>query len=649
MCGIAGFFGPPDDVLLRSMTAALAHRGPDDSGFLETDEASLGFRRLSIIDLEHGNQPVSTEDGLVHLIYNGEVYNFRELRAELESLGHRFCSAGDAEVVLHAYAEWGPRCFTRFNGMGAVALLEERGPVSRLVVGRVHFGIKPLFYARSGNRILFASEIKAILEDRTFPRRVNEQLMYEYLAYGLFDHTDSTLFDGVLTVPAAAYATIDATGVCVERYWEPVLGEDGSPDPAVFRAAFERAVARRLVADVPVGVCLSGGLDSSSICAVLGAGLEGHVADSASLGDRLKTFSVVFPGDPIDESGYIDTVVEATHAESSRAEPTSADLVRDLEPWIWHVEEPMVSSAPFAMWTVMGLARQQVTVVFDGQGGDELLAGYDHYPYVYLRELLRKRRFVSFLREAVRWRDVLLPLIGRRLRHRVRGVEVNELLEPGFTDGRPKPLDDRVQDDLKLRLLQDFTTYSLPPLLRYEDRTSMAHSLETRSPFLDQELVELILRLPASAIIDQGWNRRILREGLRDVLPDTVYRRRKKIGFTTPEFRWFRQERTALEALLRSPTFTARKYWRGPAVAEAFGRACDGEREESMFFWRVINAEIWLRLFFDADRVVDQPRSELPAEASRGCPPSARGPSRCRRARRSAGPAASAGARRSTC
>ncbi len=155
MCGLAGFFGPPDDLLLRSMTAALVHRGPDDLGFLETEEASLGFRRLSIIDLEHGNQPVSTADELVHLVYNGEVYNFRELRAELEQLGHRFCTAGDAEVVLHAYIEWGPRCFTHFNGMWAAALLDQRGPAPRLVLARDHFGIKPLYYAHSGDRILF--------------------------------------------------------------------------------------------------------------------------------------------------------------------------------------------------------------------------------------------------------------------------------------------------------------------------------------------------------------------------------------------------------------------------------------------------------------------------------------------------------------
>lgn len=581
------------------MTRAQVHRGPDDLGFLETASASLGFRRLSIIDLAHGNQPMSTDDGLVHLVYNGEVYNFRELRAELEPLGHRFRTTSDSEVVLHAYAEWGTDCFTRFNGMWGVALLDQRAAAPQLVLARDHFGIKPLYYARSGDRVLFASEIKAILEDATFPRRIDDQRMYEYLAYGLFDHTEATFFEGVRNVPAGTFAVVDAHGVRVQRYWEPVLAEDGSDDPAAFRALFERSVERRLVADVPVGVCLSGGLDSSSICAVMARQLEAHVPDAASLGDRLKTFSAVFPGDPIDESRYIDSVVATTGAFNARVEPSSRDFVREMEPWIRHVEEPMVSSAPFAMWMVMRLARQHVKVVLDGQGGDELLAGYDHYGYVYLRELLRKGRLPTFVREAWRLRDVVVPLIRRRLGERRRRVDVQALLDPAFVRGRPRPRDERVQDDLKLRLLQDFATYSLPPLLRYEDRSSMAHSLEARLPFLDQELVEAVLRLPSRAIIANGWNRRVLREGLRDILPDAIYRRRKKIGFTTPEFRWFRRERAFLDGVLRSPSFAGRGYWNGPAVAEAFGRACDGETEESLFFWRAINSEMWMRVFFD--------------------------------------------------
>ena len=601
MCGVSGFWGPSDRALLDAMMAAQVHRGPDDFGSLVTEHASLGFRRLSIIDLAGGHQPMSTDDGLVHISYNGEVYNFRELRAELETLGHQFHTTCDTEVVLQAYAEWDVRCFERFNGMWGLALLDQRGPAPRVVLARDHFGIKPMYYAEHGDRVLFASEIKAILQDRSFPRRVDEQQMYEYLAFGLFDHTEKTFFDGVRAVPAAAYAIVDGDGILVDRYWEPVLSEDGSGDPAEFRAVFERSVERRLVADVPVGICLSGGLDSSSICTVMARQLEEHVPDAVSLGDRLQTFSAVFPGDPIDETRYIDSVLDVTGAATSRCEPTAKDFVREMEPWVWHIEEPMVSSAPFAMWMVMRLAREKVTVTLDGQGGDELLGGYDHYPYVYLRELLKKRRYRTFAQEAWRTRDVVGPLVRRRLGQRRHPVNVRELLTPAFARACRPPVDDRVKDDVKLRLLQDFTTYSLPPLLRYEDRASMAHSLEARLPFLDQELVEHILALPAHAIIEHGWNRRVLREGLKDTLPPIVYRRRKKIGFTTPEFRWYRRERAVLNGLLNSPSFAARPYWDAPAVADAFRRACDGDVEESMFFWRAINAEVWMRIFFDDD------------------------------------------------
>ena len=599
MCGIAGFWGVRSRALLDAMTQSIYHRGPDDVGYLEHDIASLGFRRLSIIDLEHGNQPMSMADGRLHIVYNGEVYNFRELRRELEPLGHEFHTTCDTEVVLHAYAQWGVDCFARFNGMWGLAILDERGDRPRLVLARDHFGIKPLFYATNGGRVLFGSEIKAILQDPTFPREVDDQQMYEYLRYGLFDHNDATFFKGVRQVPAAAYTVVDASGVTDTKYWTPQLSEDGDPDPAVFRAVFERAVERRLVADVPVGICLSGGLDSSSICTVMASLLREHAPDAVSLGDHLKTFSAFFPGDPIDESAYIKTVLDATGADSSGVEPTDQDFIRELEAWVWHMEEPMVSSAPFAMWMVMRLARRQVKVVLDGQAGDELLAGYDHYPYVFLRQMLRDKRYMKFAREAWLLRDIVGPLVKRRLWERGHRIDLNSLLRDEFTRRHSPPKDDRVADDLKLRLLQDFVTYSLPPLLRYEDRASMAHSLEARLPFLDQELVEYVLRLPTSAIIDNGWTRAVVRKALHGVLPKEVEARRKKIGFTTPEFRWYRRQRAVLQSLMRSPAFQGRKYWHGSAVADGFQRACMGEIEESMFFWRAVNAELWMRVFID--------------------------------------------------
>jgi asparagine synthase (glutamine-hydrolysing) len=599
MCGINGFWGPRDRELLESMMIVQRHRGPDDDGFLEHDVASLGFRRLSIIDIAHGAQPMTTADGHLHIVYNGEVYNFRELRVDLEARGHEFHTTCDTEVVLHAYAEWGLDCLKKFNGMWGFAVLDLRGTSPKLVLARDHYGIKPLYYATSGQRILFASEIKAILQDDNFAREVDEEQLYQYLLQGFFDHTESTFFKGVRQVPAAGYVVIQDSGMEEGKYWEPVLTENGSGDPAEFRAVFERSVQRRLIADVPVGICLSGGLDSSSICTVMAQQLEAHIPDSRSLGDRLKTFSALFPNDPIDEKDYLDTVLEKTGAASSTCEPTADDFIEQMEDWVWHIEQPMVSSAPFAMWMVMRLASEQVTVVLDGQGGDELLGGYDHYPYVYLRQLWSGGEYRKLACETWALRDIVWPLVRRRLLERRHKAPVKSWLKSDFVQGKQAAPDPRVLNNLKLRLLQDFLIYSLPPLLRYEDRASMAHSIEARLPFLDQELVEHVLNLPTEAIISGGWTRRILREALKGTLPDKVYRRRKKIGFTTPEFRWYRRRRATLQSLMRSPSFANRQYWNAGPIAEAFRQACAGEIEESMFFWRVINAEIWLRIFFD--------------------------------------------------
>ncbi|HYK94321.1 MAG TPA: asparagine synthase (glutamine-hydrolyzing) [Candidatus Dormibacteraeota bacterium] len=604
MCGIAGFFGAPSRSLLEGMNDALAHRGPDGGGYVETDVASIGMRRLKIIDLVSGDQPMTTADGRLHLVYNGEVYNFRELRVELEALGHAFRTSSDSEVVLEAYAAWGAEAFRRFNGMWGLALLDERGAEPKLILSRDHFGIKPLYVGRWADRLVFASEIKAILADPAFPRRVNDDVMFDYLAHGLFDHSTATFFEGIESVPAASFVEIDARGMRTERYWEGTLASDGSPDPAAFRVLFERAVSRRLISDVPVGTCLSGGLDSSSITVILAEQLKAEARDAKSLGPRLQTFSAVFPNDTIDESTYIDSVVRATHAVSHRIAPTHRGLIAELDQLVRQVEMPMVSSAPYAMWTVMRMAKDHVTVLIDGQGGDELLGGYDVYPYIYLRELLREGHLRQLVVEAFRWRAVLVPLIASRIRARFQGASDVSLLRPAFRRHRPPAVDERSHDNVKLRLLQDLTTYSLPPLLRYEDRISMSHAIETRLPFLDQELVEAVLRLPTSAIIDRGTSRRILREALRSSLPNRIYRRTKKIGFTTPEFRWFRDEQPALQRILHSPSFTSRPYWDAPAIAEAFRRACEGKGRRSLFFWRVINAEIWLRVYIDPPQAV---------------------------------------------
>ncbi|MFI5045443.1 MAG: asparagine synthase (glutamine-hydrolyzing) [Acidimicrobiia bacterium] len=614
MCGIAGFWGPPNPALLAAMTAVIAHRGPDGEGFFAHEAASLGHRRLAIIDPEGGHQPVGTTDGLVQLTYNGEVYNFRELRDELQQAGHAFATACDTEVVLHAYLEWGTDCFARFNGMWALALLDLRAAgAPRLVLTRDHFGIKPLYYATSATgRVLFASETKALLADPELRAEPERQWLYDYLLHGLHDHQPQTAFAGVRALAPATWAVVDADGVREHTYWEPVLGTAAANDPAEFRARFERAVERRLVADVPAGTCLSGGIDSSSIVKVSHQLLADHVPDATSLGEHLKTFSIVYDGDPIDERAYMDAVLAEVDADPAFAEPTSDAFVRELDRVVYHQDEPIVSTGPYAQWCVMRLAQPSVTVLLNGQGGDELLAGYVPYQYVYLRELLRRRKLRAFAREAWESRDVLLPLVKRRLSDRRHSLPIAPLLRPEFTAGLAPPRFQRAQDDLKRRLVADLQTFSLPSLLRYEDRNSMAFSMESRLPFLDQELVDWVLQLPSEAIVDRGWSRAILREGLRGVLTEKVRTRRWKVGFTTPETRWLRARRAVIQGLFRSPQFASRPYWDAGAIADAFDRFCAGEVEPSQIFWRAINTEIWLRVFFTADGGTR--RGEPPAE-----------------------------------
>ncbi|MDI3298720.1 MAG: asparagine synthase (glutamine-hydrolyzing) [Bacillota bacterium] len=601
MCGIAGFWGAPDRRRLEAMTEVLRHRGPDDEGFFESPAASLGFRRLSIIDLAGGHQPMGNEDGRVQVAYNGEIYNFRELRAELAAAGHRFRTASDTEVIVHGYEAWGEDCFLRFNGMWAVAILDLRGEEPRLVLARDHFGIKPLYWTEAAGRLLFASEIKALLRNPEVERRPDEQHVYEYLVHGLHEHDEGTFFAGVHRLPAAHRAVVERGGVRVERYWAPRPGSDADPDPRRFLELFERSVERRLVADVPVGTCLSGGLDSSSVVCMEERLLRRGAPDAASLGGWLKTFSALFDGDPIDERAYIDEVLATVDAEGHAVRPDSARFVEELGELVWHQEEPTVSTGPYAQWCVMRLAAEHVRVTLDGQGGDELLAGYVPYHFVYLRQLLRERRWGRLLREAWAARDVLAPLVRRRLAQRRRAVPVRRLLRPEFLARVRPPRLLPTQDDLKRRLLEDLTVFSLPSLLRYEDRNSMAHSVESRLPFLDQELVEYVLRLPPEAIIDRGWSRAIFRRAMKGVLPERIRLRRWKVGFTTPEMRWLKARRAAIQSLLRSPSFRSRPWWDGPAVADAFAAACEGRLEDSFFFWRAINLELWLRTFIDPE------------------------------------------------
>src|SRR5450756_368448 len=460
MCGILGFAGSPDRQLLGRMAAALVHRGPDDAGAFESPNVSLGHRRLSIIDRAGGHQPIANEDDTVWLVYNGEVYNYRELRDELIAAGHAFRTSCDSEVIVHAYEEWGAACAARFNGMWAFAVADLREGDGKLVLNRDHFGIKPLYYARSPRtgRLLFASEIKALLQDPDVVAEPDEQMVFEYLQHGFHDHRAETFFRGVYHVPAATWIELPlggdaATGPLAAAlestpYWTPRLSTDGASDPADFRRRFRESVERRLVSEVPVGSCLSGGLDSTTIVSFMSELLKEDVPDATSLRGQLKTFSAVFDGDPIDEREYIEIAVESTGADTTYTNPTSYEFVDELRDFIWHQEEPIVSTGPYAQWCVMRSAREQVTVLLDGQGGDELIAGYVPYQLVYLRQLRKQGKYAELRREAAKSRDVLWPLARRRLSQRRKRLRTRRLLRPAFLARTTDPGYGRSQDDL---------------------------------------------------------------------------------------------------------------------------------------------------------------------------------------------------------
>ncbi len=617
LCGICGFSGFKDDYLLDRMLKALVHRGPDDEGRFSEGGLSIGHRRLSIIDLETGHQPIHNEDETLWIVYNGEVYNYRELREELEGLGHHFYTRTDTEVLLHAYEEYGEKCVQRFNGMFALAILDRSR--RSLFLARDHFGIKPLYYhfapgapgAPGVSSFLFASEIKALLEGPGIKPEPNDEIVYEYMMYGWHEHRPETFFKGIMKVPAAHYMVVDETGVRTERYWD-INGRDDPRGDATgefqrhareFGDLLEDSVQRRLISDVPVGSCLSGGLDSSAIVCIMDRLLKKSVPESAAIGDHLKTFSAVYPGEHLDETKYIESVLDVTDAEGNFIQPDHDEFFEELEKFVYYQEEPFVSTGPYAQWCVMRDVARKVKVVIDGQGADELMAGYTPYFFVYFQQMKAEHRYITLVKEMLAARDVTLPFFRKYISDRFkpgRNVETRALIASGFYEMfQPDSRCRHTASSLRGRLYEDVFVHSLPALLRYEDKNSMAFSVESRVPFLDPRLVEYIFTLPPPSIIAGGWNKRVMREALTGILPEKVRRRRWKVGFTTPEMAWLCARKDIVREIFNSRSFNSRPYFNAAAIREAFERICAGEAGETLAIWRALNLEMWLRVYFD--------------------------------------------------
>ncbi len=607
VCGIAGTLDlssglPSGERLVGGMTDLLAHRGPDGAGMLVDPPVVLGHRRLAIIDLSPaGHQPMASEDGSLWITYNGEIYNYLELAEELKAHGHRFRSASDTEVLLRAYAEWGTRAFERLNGMFAFAIWDRRR--RQLVCVRDRFGVKPFYYTVAGGRLLFASEIKALFLDPAVPRRPNDARVLDFLVHGLADHTPETMFEGIRQLEPGSFlvATPERGVGTPERWYQPSPAElNGTSPVEAVRERLIDSVSIRLRSDVPVGTCLSGGIDSSSVVAI--TSLVRHRVGA----EPPDSFTARCRDPRLDEGGYVQRVLEATGARNHQVTPDEQEVVARLDFMLWHMDEPFHGPSVYGHWKVMELARRAgVTVLLDGQGGDEVFAGY-HYMYPsFLYSLALGGHAVRTVRE-LRWRSRLHQRSARasveemvkltlpsRLRGRARPPWVAaaaEVARPPFA-GRP----------LLEQQLHGLTAAPLPAYLHHEDRNSMTFALEARVPFLDYRVVETGLALGADNLLRKGHTKWALREAMRDLVPREIVDRPDKQGFTVDHREWLRGALgRAINGALMSESAASRPYFDADGLARTLASpdaAADGANASAL--WRAFAVERWLELFFD--------------------------------------------------
>lgn len=627
MCGIAGSYGFSQQTkeIINKMNQTMVHRGPDGNGIFTSGSVGLAHRRLSIIDRKGGAQPMSTKDKRYTIVYNGEIYNFLQLKSELEKLGCKFQTNSDTEVILQAFVKWGEATFDKLNGMFGLAIYDSKS--DKLFLARDHFGIKPLYFYHNKDQLLFASEIKALLASGKIDKKTNDRIVYRYLKFRVQDDTDETFFDGIYRLLPGQMLTIDKSGMKISRYTKLIdelkelaeqQGQQYSKEVAdEYGQRLRQAVRMRLMSEVPVGTSLSGGLDSSAVAAIIARELEEHRSDQSlnAVGTEQNTFSAVFPNSANDEEQYVDVLLNKyqNSINSHKIKPDASQFLKDLKDFVRTQEEPIISTGPYAQYAVMREASQHVTVLLDGQGADEMMAGYNPYFYVYLKQLKRQKRYKDLLCELWNSRDIVSKLI----RHKITGRKaqpIGNFLDEDFMNRFSQETLAVTADNLKLRLIDDTFQNSLPSLLRYEDRNTMRFSLEGRVPFIDKELAKFLFSLDEAAIIHGGWNKRILRDSMDGVLPNKIARRRNKIGFTTPEDEWFLRIKNSIYGIFASEEFAARSYFRAADVVKAFEKFIQHpERYNTMTFWRLLNLELWLREFFDAPKVeVDEeaPKSD---------------------------------------
>lgn len=595
------------------MLSCVRHRGPDDESRYEKDNFSVGMRRLAIIDLSTNIYPVANETGDILCLFNGEIYNYITLRADLKTKGHTFKTNSDSEVIVHAYEEWGEKFVDYLRGMFAIALYD--GKQDQLLLIRDRMGIKPLYYAEHDGRVVFASEIKALFAAWDIDRSPDDNSVFKFLISRVHDDTKRTFFKHVKRLLPAHLMVIDNQGnYRLERYWQPTANSQFKSDKAdtyysgALREKLLESMKLHLITDVPLGVNLSGGLDSSAVVS-MAAKLMSEGSDLHT-DKKLLTFSAIHPGESIDETEYIDEVIKFTNAESIRIEPKLEEFWNELDTWVYFQEEPTISTAPYAYYVVMRKAHERVKVLLSGQGGDELFAGYIPYFMSYIQTARDANAYLDILRESVQGFDLYRDFFRQKLSailNKNSQLQVTELINQQELAGleNTEEVAHKHLRNLNERLMFDITEGSVPNLLRYEDKNAMAHSIESRVPFLDHEVVELALSIPADQKIKHGWNRYVYREAMKGLMPEKNRLRRSKIGFVNSEWEWLKAKRDSILAIFRSPEFRSRKYWQADKVVAQFVAWCENKREgDGLMFWRILSTELWLRRYVDNFQVI---------------------------------------------
>ena len=607
LCGVVALGRPPETETVRAMAGALDHRGPDGDGEFSDEGVAFGFRRLAIIDLsDAAMQPFASDDGALRLVHNGEIYNYVELRRELQGRGHSFRTQSDTEVIVRAYEEWGDDCVRRFNGMWALALWD--GRKRRLLCSRDRFGVKPFYYRWDDGRFEFASELKAF--DSLEPHL---PAVRDYLEQGYVDHTDETFFAGIRKLPPAHSLVVDERGLRLARYWSLEPREEPTDATEEVRELFLDAVRLRLRSDVPVGTCRSGGIDSSAIVCAVDHLLRTEAENARPVGDRQRTFTAFFEERGFDERPYAEAVVDRTRSQPHWITFGSRELVDVLPSIVRTQDEPFGSTSIVAQWFVMRAAKEAgLTVMLDGQGADETLAGYHGYFGPFFADLLRHGQLRELGAELRAYRTLhgagvgttavalARPFLPERVRWaargRVRGGSA--LVHPDLPSSTHEHANGFDGGYLRRQMHVILTQRGLPELLHYEDRNSMAHSLEARVPFLDYRLVELLFSLGSSELIERGRTKAVLRRALGDLLPPVVRDRVDKLGFVTPEARWLRNGLGELAAdVFASREFRERGFVDAAAARRSLERHRSGERTAGFELWRALCVELWAREF----------------------------------------------------